>query len=143
MQISISSVSADTSATTGFPPNGSAQKGKFQPNLVLLDMRLPDGDGIELLTDIEDGVPVIVITAYGDIDNAISAMRSGASDYLRKPLDLKELDLVITRVLHTQEIHTRLNLSQARELHQAKSQRLIGESPSIDNVRDTIKKIAP
>ena len=122
--------------------NGSAQKGKFQPNLVLLDMRLPDGDGIELLTDIEDGVPVIVITAYGDIDNAISAMRSGASDYLRKPLDLKELDLVITRVLHTQEIHPRLNLSQARELHQAKSQRLIGESPSIDNVRDTIKKIA-
>ncbi len=134
-------ISSTVNEARQFLKRGPNQKVKFQPNLVLLDMRLPDGDGIELLTDIEDEVPVIVITAYGDIDNAVAAMRSGASDYLRKPLDLKELDLVITRVLQTQEIHTRLNLSQARELHQAKSQRLIGESPAINTVRDTIKKI--
>ena len=78
-------ISSTVNEARQFLKRGPTQKVKFQPNLVLLDMRLPDGDGIELLTDIEDEVPVIVITAYGDIDNAIAAMRSGASDYRRKP----------------------------------------------------------
>lgn len=117
-------------------------KDKFWPDLILLDMRLPDGDGTNLLENVDKKIPVIVITAYGDIESAVSAMRLGASDYLTKPLDLKELGLVISKVLNNEEIRNQLSLAKERDKRLASKPILIGNSPAMEGVRNTIKRIA-
>ncbi|HSL20373.1 MAG TPA: sigma-54 dependent transcriptional regulator [Vicinamibacterales bacterium] len=71
-------------------------------DLVLTDLRMPDRDGLELLAElrrINPEVPAIVMTAFGTVKTAVEAMKRGAADYLTKPIDLDELDLLIDRVL--------------------------------------------
>ena len=116
------------------------------PDLVILDMRLPDGDGLDLLPDItgvgEAAPPVIVVTAYGDISQAVNAMKLGAADYLRKPLDLDELLVTVDKVMESQKLRSRLNFSRARENRSAVPETLLGESAPIKAVRDQIETIA-
>ncbi|MCP2936804.1 response regulator, partial [Salmonella enterica subsp. enterica serovar Typhimurium] len=78
--------------------------GGFAPDVVLLDLRLPDGHGLDLLAELNGdnrAAPVVVLTAYGEVEDAVRAMKLGAADYLKKPVDLEELQLVVERVLRT------------------------------------------
>ena len=71
-------------------------------DLVLSDLRLPDIDGVELMQAIHSvlpGVPTIIMTAYGTIENAVDAMRQGAYDYLTKPMSIQDLMFRITKAL--------------------------------------------
>ena len=74
---------------------------EIEPDLVLLDMRLPDGSGLDFLQELREergaALPVIVMTAYGEVDDAVTAMKFAASDYLEKPLDLDELLLNVEK----------------------------------------------
>jgi two-component system response regulator PilR (NtrC family) len=91
-------------------------------DLALTDMRLPDGEGIEVVRHIaEQGldVPIAVITAYGNTDNAVLAMKAGAFDYLQKPVSLAQLRSLVKSVL-------RVDNGKA-----AAAMRLDGESPAI------------
>ena len=70
-------------------------------HLVLLDVRLPDGNGLELLEDIRSSLPgtqVVMLTAYGTVQEAIQAMRKGAHDFLSKPCKLGELELSLIHI---------------------------------------------
>lgn len=69
------------------------------PDVVLLDMNLPDANDFGPLLEIAHDRPTIMLTAYGSIDHAVRAMRLGAADYLTKPVNLDELELVIRRVI--------------------------------------------
>jgi two-component system, NtrC family, response regulator AtoC len=65
--------------------DGRAIAKQFEPDIVLLDMRLPDGNGMDLLPElVASGITVIVMTAYGDLSDAVNAMKLGAIDYLKK-----------------------------------------------------------
>ena len=71
-----------------------------QPSVVLSDLRLPDGDGFGVLRaskEIDPDVPVIVMTAYGSIEDAVSAMKEGALDFLAKPVDPDHLLMLVAR----------------------------------------------
>src|SRR5262245_21572416 len=71
-------------------------------DVVLLDLRLPDGSGLEVLDAVlanDAGVPVVMMTAYGSIADAVAAMRRGAIDYVQKPLDLDEIRLKVENAL--------------------------------------------
>ena len=71
-------------------------------DLVITDVRLPDGDGIEILRHVKTGSPdtvVIVMTAYGSTRDAVDAMKLGAHDYLLKPFDVDELKIVVRKAL--------------------------------------------
>src|SRR5439155_12936918 len=75
---------------------------RARPDLVLLDLRLGDDDGVAILREIhatDPGLPVIIMTAYGSVDSAVAAMKAGARDYVQKPIDLEELAIIIERTL--------------------------------------------
>ncbi len=88
------------------------------PDVVILDRRLPDGDGLDLLTTLRSEGPaaplVIVVTAYGDVENAVQALRAGAADYLTKPLQVADLLVKLDRTFEARGLRERLALAQSR-----------------------------
>lgn len=123
-------------------------------DLCLTDMRLPDGDGLMLLSHIANqygNTPVAVITAYGSTDNAVAALKAGAFDYLAKPIQLKQLREVVTAALNlprTSEPSRKVSATNnertetvAGEINNFGPQ-LIGESAPIVRAREMIAKLA-
>ncbi|MBI3079953.1 MAG: response regulator, partial [candidate division NC10 bacterium] len=94
-----------------------AQLPEFDPALILLDLQMPEMGGIEFLQTIRaQGVatPVIVVTAYGSLENAVQAMREGAYDFITKPYDPAHLEVVIDRALERERLHRQTRLLQAQ-----------------------------
>jgi two-component system response regulator HydG len=123
------------------------------PDLVLLDLRLPHLDGMEVLNILKEEDPerpVVVITAFGSIDTAVEAMKKGAYDFITKPLNPDHLILVVAKALER-----RVLLSQAAYLQEEEERRIrdlkekygieemIGDSPEIGRVIETAAKVAP
>jgi two-component system response regulator PilR (NtrC family) len=108
------------------------QGGEF--DLCLTDMRLPDGEGLELVRYIAqhcDDLPVAVITAHGSMENAVAALKAGAFDYIAKPVSLEQLRTLVRSALALPKPGSR-----------GAGHVLLGESPAIHQVRETIDKIA-
>lgn len=73
-----------------------------RPDLVLLDLKMPDADGLQILADARKrnlAVPIVIMTGFSSMESAISAIRMGAKDYLTKPLNLRELDSLVSKVI--------------------------------------------
>jgi DNA-binding NtrC family response regulator len=116
---------------------------QFQPDLVLLDMRLPDGNGLDLIAELVDhNIKVIVMTAYGEVNDAVQAIKLGADDYLKKPIDLDELLLVIHKNEKVFELQTSLDNSKQRNVNASEGVALLGDSPAMQSVRMQIERIA-
>ncbi len=116
------------------------------PSLVLLDIRLPDGSGMDLLSELmsEFSPPpaVVVMTAFGEIEDAVSAMKQGASDYLKKPVDLDELVLMVEQALSRAELQRSLEYSRERESRTVEGVELIGDSAPMQEALSQIQRIA-
>ena len=107
-----------------------------QYDLCLTDMRLPDGEGLRLVEFVAQNVrdlPVAVITAHGNTENAVAALKAGAFDYLAKPVSLEQLRTLVKSAL---------SLPTATQSKPATEQGLIGNSPIMQHVRDMIDKLA-
>ena len=116
---------------------------QFEPDIVLLDMRLPDGNGLDLLSDfVAKNINTIVMTAFGDVTDAVNAIKLGAIDYLKKPIDLEELLLIIQKNEKTTDLQTSLDYSRQRDTIANESVQLIGESAAMQSVRQQITRIA-
>lgn len=116
---------------------------QFQPDLVLLDMRLPDGNGLDLIAElIEKNISVIVMTAYGELADAVQAIKLGADDYLKKPIDLDELLLVIQKNEKKSALQESVDYSKQRNSHASEGVELIGDSPAMQSVRMQIERIS-
>ncbi|HKW38109.1 MAG TPA: sigma-54 dependent transcriptional regulator [Burkholderiales bacterium] len=105
-------------------------------DLCLTDMRLPDGDGLDLVRFIGAQVadlPVAVITAFGSTENAVAALKAGAFDYLTKPLSLDQLRALVKSALA---------LPQKMPVARSGEPQLLGSSPGIEQVRSVIEKLA-
>lgn len=114
------------------------------PRLVLSDLRLPDGSGLTLLENIKQ-LPlrpaVIVITAFGTIDQAVDALKRGADDFLTKPLDLEHLRLCVERSLQRQKLQEELAYYR-NLLHEDGFHGMIGGSTSMHNLFAQLRQIA-
>jgi DNA-binding NtrC family response regulator len=116
-----------------------------QPALVLSDLRLPEGDGFGVLRaskEIDGDVPVIVMTAYGSIEDAVTAMKEGALDFLAKPVDPDHLLLLVGRALEQRRLMTE-NLLMKEELAVRRgAPQLVGEDPSLRKVFASLQRAA-
>jgi len=113
-------------------------------DLALTDMRLPDGEGLDVLRHIAEhhgNTPVAVITAYGSTDNAVAALKAGAFDYLAKPIKLEQLRPLVTSALRLPRPaqQRRVAIGEATAPGVA---RLLGESAPIERVREMIGRLA-
>ena len=116
-----------------------------QPAVVLSDLRLPEGDGFGVLRaskEIDADVPVIVMTAYGSIEDAVLAMKEGAMDFLAKPVDPDHLLLLVGRALEQRRLVTE-NLALKEELAVRRgAPQLVGEDPSLRKVFASLQRAA-
>jgi len=107
--------------------------GEHDFDICLTDMRLPDGDGLELVEWMQSnasGVPVAVITAHGNVETAVQALKLGAFDFISKPLDLGNLRTIVENAL------------RVRAPGQEGGSRLLGESKRMTDLRDMIERVA-
>jgi len=115
---------------------------EIEPKLVLMDVRLPDANGMQRLQQLAADYPVIVLTAYGSIDDAVTAMKSGAQEYLTKPITLDELDLVIARVLDNADLRKTNQFYRTRLAKKSKG-RMVGDSKALREVQNFVEAVAP
>ena len=110
-------------------------------DLCLTDMRLPDGDGIELVSHIQERfpqLPVAMITAHGNMDTAIKALKAGAFDFVSKPIDLTKLRQLVTGALRIPKNKKEEDISSSSK----SLSRLIGNSAEMKKLNATIQKLA-
>ena len=114
--------------------------------LILTDMRLPDGLGIELVREVTSGdkvIPIAVITAYGSADNAVVALKAGAFDYLSKPVALDQLRLMVQSALRIGKPAENLRQpGDAKARSSGNALRLIGQSAAMQELRTQIVRLA-
>ncbi len=117
-----------------------------KPDLILLDMRLPDGSGLDFLSEQGRGgagdTPCLVLTAFGELSNVVEAMKLGAVDYLKKPIDMDDLLHAVRKTLDNSELTRRLDYSQHREASRDPGpQTLLGDSVAVRELREQIDKL--
>ncbi len=117
---------------------------RFNPDIILLDMNLPDISGMEVLSCVkESNVPaeVIIITAYGTIKNAVEATRLGAYDYLQKPVDNEELLLVVSRALEVKRLQREVEELRSELSSRYRFSNIIGTSSRMNSIFQMMAKI--
>src|SRR6478609_4416870 len=131
------------SAADGFKALGKLAD--FAPDLVLTDLKMPGMDGIQLLGRIHEqdpDLPVLVMTAFGEVDTAVGAMRAGARDYLSKPVNFGELGVVLARELEQRRLRQEAGLLRARLAEKYSFENIVGSSAPMQAVFKTVAQVA-
>jgi DNA-binding NtrC family response regulator len=119
---------------------------KEDPDVVLTDLRMPGMDGLELLTKVKEIRPatmVVLMTAYGTVKTAVKAMKLGAEDYLSKPIDVEELEVVLQKTVERKRLLEETQSLRARLDEKYRFDNIVGESPEMLSVFKTIRQVAP
>ena len=118
------------------------QLAKSEPDLILMDLRLPDSDSTDYLIELVKVCPVIVITAFGSVHNAVTAIKIGADNYLTKPINLDELEVNIKRALENAKMRRALDFRRNRD-DLGEEDTMIGDSEAMLQVKNYISAVAP
>ena len=112
-----------------------------EPDLVILDMCLPDANGTEIIPKLAIEFPVIVLTAYGSIQSAVQAIKTGAVEYLAKPVNFDELEVEVSRALENATLKRDIEFVRDRERAGRKSL-MVGESQALRQLIGLIDAVA-
>jgi DNA-binding NtrC family response regulator len=113
-------------------------------DIVLLDLRLPDASGIDLIPrirEIDPTLPVIMITAYGEVETAVTAVRAGAYHFLEKPIVLPELALLVQQALEARQLRNEVQNFRDGHRWQFADVELVGRSPAIRRIAELITRV--
>ena len=117
----------------------------LRPDVVFTDVRLPGMSGIDLLRRIREfdpAIPVIIMTAYGTIEGAVEAVKLGAFDYMKKPVDLEELKLLADRARENAMLRQELSYYRRRAANEVPLTGMLGQSASMLAVMDQVRQVA-
>jgi two-component system response regulator AtoC len=115
------------------------------PDLVLLDLRLPDTHGLDVLKKLKEDDPdlqVIIMTAFGDVESAVRAMKLGAHDYINKPINLEQLFITVDKALESRKLWRELKHLRRQQSDRFSRDFIRGQSPRMKEVYDTIEQVA-
>jgi len=118
---------------------------RTRPDLVTLDVVLPGMDGLETLHQLKQKlpeVPVVMLSGHGQARNIVEAMRRGASDFLRKPFEVEELELAFGKALEKRALKQEVERLRGRTRSEAEFMMLAGDSPKMREVRDIVEQVA-
>ncbi len=122
-----------------------AQIGKEIFDLVITDLKMPKGSGLEVLKAVKTAAPetvVLMITAFASAESAVEAMKQGAYDYLTKPFQIDEVQLIIRNALEKRRLSTENMLLKREMADQSSFARIIGQSEAMKKVFDVVRKVA-
>lgn len=114
-------------------------------DLLITDLMMPKMDGLSLLAALradDNPLPVIVVTAYGTVENAVAAMKQGAFDFIVRPLDVEQVQIVVHHALETCRIKQE-NIFLREQLEKESLGELVGQSAIMQNIYEQIKQVAP
>jgi len=114
---------------------------EHEPHLIISDARLPDGNGLNRLPWLCEQAPVIVLTAYGSVRDAVAAMHAGAAEYLVKPVNPDELEVTVERVLENARIRQEVQFCRARDSRIPNY--IVGDSAALKSMQDMLEAVAP
>jgi DNA-binding NtrC family response regulator len=115
-------------------------------DVIVTDLRLPGSDGVSVLRAARERDPstsVLVMTAYGSIETAVGAMRSGAFDFVEKPLDLDQLELRVARGVDHRRLLSEVTELRAEQAARNATEQIIGSSPALRAAEDLARRVAP
>lgn len=115
------------------------------PDVVLLDLLLPDGTGMDLFDDVKSRAvtEVVLITGHATLESSIEALRLGAADYLIKPVNIKQLKAILSRVARPADLKTEIKALREELRGLGRFGRLLGAAPAMQYVYDQIQRVAP
>lgn len=119
-------------------------KGKYA--IILLDLRMPEMEGLQVIKEmrmLDIDTPVIMMSAYGTVPEAVEAMKLGAIDYLVKPFDLYELQISFERIIREDEIKNENQYFREEEDKRYNFKEIVGQSSAMKKVLEMIKRVAP
>jgi len=119
--------------------------GRQRPDVLLTDLRLPDGQGIELVTELEnpEATEVIVVTGHATVDSAVAALRAGASDYLVKPAEVERVQAVLRRAKKTSALQHEIGALREELRKLGRFGRILGGSQRMQVLYDQLSRVAP
>lgn len=109
----------------------------------LMDIKMPKMDGMEVLAKLQDtecDTPIIMISGHGTVENAVEAVKKGAYDFIQKPPDLNRLLITVRNALEKADLVTETKVLKRKVL---KTREIIGDSPAIKKIKETIERVAP
>src|ERR1700731_1475307 len=130
------------------PPDGSSAVAKVRARrymLVLTDLKLPGCSGLDVLRETKQAdptIPVILITAYGSVEEAVTAMKEGAYDFIQKPVDLEHLNLLVERASQQQELLRENLLLREEYAERYGFPRIVGEHKSMQDATHQVQRVA-
>ncbi len=116
------------------------------PSLVITDMKMPGMSGMEVLEEmkkIDDQIPVIIMTAYGTVQTAVDAMKAGAYDYILKPFDISEMEVITQKALEYRKLSREIVQLRSELQSRYRFDNIIGRSPGMQRIFNLITQIAP
>jgi two-component system, NtrC family, response regulator AtoC len=125
--------------------NARIHMARLQPDILLTDLQLPDGKGVELVADLEtrDSTEVVMITGHASVESAVEALRLGATDYMVKPVDVERLKAILRRVPRTGELRAEIGELRDELRKLGRFGHILGSSTPMQKLYDQLGRVAP